>query len=79
MSLPSIVFGPRPRRTAVRAGILIIVAFVTLRWILIPIRTDGISMRPTYEPGRLVGRVYMPPNDHGLPPTRGREDPERME
>ena len=53
MPLPSVVFGRDPRRTAIRAAILIAVAFVTLRWILVPIRTDGISMRPTYQPGRL--------------------------
>jgi signal peptidase I len=53
VSLQRLVFGPNPRRTAVRAGIVVLLAFVTFGWILIPIRTDGISMRPTYEPGRL--------------------------
>lgn len=47
------VFGRHPRRTAVRAAVLVAVAFVTFGWVLIPIRTDGISMRPTYEPGRI--------------------------
>lgn len=35
-----------------RAGVLVFLAVVTFGWILIPIRTDGISMLPTYEPGR---------------------------
>lgn len=29
------------------------VSFVTFRWVLIPIRTEGISMLPTYQSGRL--------------------------
>ena len=53
MSLQRILFGHDPRRTALRAGVLVLVAFVTFRWILIPIRTDGISMQPMYEPGRI--------------------------
>lgn len=36
-----------------RALVIVILAIVTFGWILIPIRTDGISMLPTYEPGRL--------------------------
>lgn len=27
---------------------------ITLRWVLIPVRTEGISMLPTYQSGRLV-------------------------
>jgi signal peptidase I len=53
LSLQHIIFGRNPRRTAVRAGLIVLVAFITFRWVLIPIRTDGISMRPAYEPGRL--------------------------
>jgi signal peptidase I len=49
----TIVFGSNPRRTAVRILVLAAVSFVTFRWVLIPIRTQGISMRPTYESGRL--------------------------
>ena len=59
MSLQQIVIGRNPRRTVLRIGILIVLAVVTFRWILVPIRTDGISMRPTYEPGRIhfINRV----------------------
>lgn len=32
---------------------LAVVAFATFRWWLLPIRTEGISMQPTYESGRL--------------------------
>jgi signal peptidase I len=48
-----IVFGANPRRTAVRIVILAAVSLVTFRWVLIPLRTQGISMRPTYESGQL--------------------------
>jgi len=53
LSLQQIFFGSNPRRTAVRIAILVLLALVTFGWILIPIRTEGISMRPAYEPGRL--------------------------
>lgn len=44
-----IVFGRNPRRTAVRVLVLASVSFVVFRWMLIPIRTEGISMLPTYH------------------------------
>jgi signal peptidase I len=44
-----IIFGRHPRRTAVRILVLAGVAFVVFKWLLIPIRTDGPSMQPTYE------------------------------
>ncbi|HEV3486058.1 MAG TPA: signal peptidase I [Vicinamibacterales bacterium] len=69
MSLQDIIVGRHPRRTAVRIGVVIFIAFVTFRWILIPIRTDGISMQPAYEPGRLhfVNRLAYA----GREPARG--------
>ena len=62
MGISEILVGRHPRRTAIRIAVLLAAAFITFGWILIPIRTDGISMRPTYEPGRLhfVNRLaYM--------------------
>jgi signal peptidase I len=44
-----IVFGSRPRRTAVRVLVLAAVSIITFGWVLIPIRTQGISMLPTYQ------------------------------
>ena len=54
-----IIFGREPRRTAVRIVALAAVAFVTFTWLLIPIRTEGISMEPTYQSGsfNLVNRL----------------------
>jgi signal peptidase I len=37
----------------VRVLLLILASTVIFRWILIPVRTDGVSMEPTYESGRL--------------------------
>jgi signal peptidase I len=48
-----IAFGSNPRRTAVRVLVLAAMSVVTFRWVLIPVRTQGISMQPTYESGRL--------------------------
>ena len=54
-----IIFGRDPRRTAVRVLALAAVAFVTFNWVLIPIRTEGPSMDPTYRSGsfNLVNRL----------------------
>lgn len=48
-----IIFGRDPRRTAVRVLALGAVAFIVFTWVLIPIRTDGISMLPTYDSNAL--------------------------
>ena len=49
--MQSILLGRRPRRTLIRAAVLVVVSAVVFGWILIPIRAQGISMQPTYEPG----------------------------
>jgi signal peptidase I len=48
-----LVFGRNPRRTAVRVLVLAALSFIVFRWVLIPIRAEGISMLPTYESGSL--------------------------
>jgi signal peptidase I len=48
-----IVFGVNPRRTAVRILWLAVLSAVTFGWVLIPVRTQGISMQPTYQSGTL--------------------------
>jgi signal peptidase I len=48
-----VVFGRNPRRTAVRVLVLAALSFITFRWVLIPMRAEGISMLPTYESGSL--------------------------
>ena len=57
-----LVFCANPRRTAVRVLVLASLSFVTFRWVLIPVRAEGISMLPTYDSGSLkfVNRLaYM--------------------
>ena len=51
--LRTLIFGARPGRTAVRVVILATAAFVTFKWVLLPVRAEGISMQPTYESGSL--------------------------
>jgi signal peptidase I len=48
-----VVFGSHPRRTAVRVLVLASLSFVIFKWVLIPIRAEGISMEPTYQSGSL--------------------------
>jgi signal peptidase I len=48
-----VVFGRNPRRTAVRVLVLAALSFMTFRWVLIPMRAEGISMLPTYQSGSL--------------------------
>jgi signal peptidase I len=44
--------GRNPRRTLVRICLLVVAAFLTFRYVLIPIRISGPSMQPTYMFGR---------------------------
>lgn len=54
-----LIFGPNPRRTAVRVLILAAASYALFTWVLLPVRAEGISMEPTYEPGsfHLVNRL----------------------
>jgi signal peptidase I len=60
------VFGRRPGYTLARTVALVLVSFVVFRYVLLPIRVQGISMLPTYaESGvNMVNRlayVFHPP------------------
>ncbi len=46
-----LAIGRRPRATLVRIVVLVVVCFVTFKFILFPIRIHGISMEPTYHDG----------------------------
>ena len=48
-----LVFGSHPRRTLVRVLVLATLSFIIFKWVLIPIRAEGISMEPTYQSGSL--------------------------
>ena len=54
MNLPLWLAGAHPRRTAFRAGSLIVLAYLTLSFVLLPIRGVGISMLPTIHEGDLM-------------------------
>jgi signal peptidase I len=64
-----VVFGSDPRRTAVRIAVLAAVSFVVFRWVLTPVRAQGISMLPTFRSGTLhfVNRLAYVQR----PPARG--------
>jgi len=49
----SIVVGRHPRATLLRAAALAAAAFLTFRYLLLPIRLEGISMLPSYTTGTL--------------------------
>jgi len=44
-----LVIGRHPRRTLVRVVALIVTSFVVFKFVLLPIRVEGISMLPTYQ------------------------------
>jgi len=48
-----VIYGRNPRRTAVRVLVLVAVSVIIFRWVLIPIRAEGISMEPAYQSGTL--------------------------
>jgi signal peptidase I len=51
---PRWLAGANPRRTAVRAGLLVVAAYVTFTYVLLPVRGVGISMQPTIDEGDLI-------------------------
>ncbi|OFW28268.1 MAG: signal peptidase I [Acidobacteria bacterium RIFCSPLOWO2_02_FULL_65_29] len=48
-----LIWGSNPRATLLRAGTIVAIAFVVFRFILLPVRLQGISMLPSYEDGAL--------------------------
>lgn len=49
----SVLFGKNPRTTLIRATSLIAIAFVVFRFVLLPVRLQGVSMLPTYSEGAI--------------------------
>lgn len=54
MSLSRFIAGADPRRTLMRAGILIVGAYIVFGHVLLPVRGFGVSMQPTIEQGDLM-------------------------
>ena len=52
-----VLIGRRPKATLQRVVVLAAVCFVTFKFILLPVRVDGISMEPTYHNNAING-VY---------------------
>ncbi|MFM2081414.1 MAG: hypothetical protein RL380_105 [Verrucomicrobiota bacterium] len=46
-----VFYGRNPRFTLVRVVVLVAACFVTFKFVLLPIRIEGISMQPTYRNG----------------------------
>jgi signal peptidase I len=44
-----VAMGRNPKATLVRVAVLIVTSFVAFKFILLPIRVEGISMEPTYK------------------------------
>lgn len=47
--LQVVLIGRRPKATLWRIGVLVFVCVVTFRFVLLPIKVEGISMEPTYR------------------------------
>ena len=48
-----LAIGHQPKATLIRIAVLVAVCFVTFKFILLPIRIEGISMLPTYHDRQL--------------------------
>lgn len=48
-----VLIGRRPRVTLIRIAVLVVTCFVTFKFVLLPIRVQGISMEPTYHTGQV--------------------------
>jgi signal peptidase I len=48
------IAGANPRRTFIRAGLLVVTAYVVFGHVLMPVRGVGVSMEPTIEQGDLL-------------------------
>jgi signal peptidase I len=48
-----LTIGRRPKITLIRSAVLVLICLVTFKFILLPIRIDGISMEPTYHTGQV--------------------------
>ena len=51
--LQMVLIGRRPRTTLLRILVLVSVCAVTFKFVLLPIRVEGISMEPTYHDRRI--------------------------
>ncbi len=47
------LIGRRPKNTLLRIAVLVAACFVVFRFVLLPIRVEGISMEPTYHNHRI--------------------------
>lgn len=48
-----VLIGRNPKRTLVRILVLVLTSFVVFKFVLLPIRVQGISMLPTYHDGNI--------------------------
>ncbi len=51
--LRTVLIGRKPQRTLVRIVVLVAVCFVVFRFVLLPIRVEGMSMLPAYKDNRV--------------------------
>ena len=51
--LSVLAIGRNPQFTMIRIVVLVAVCFVTFKFVLLPIRIEGISMQPTYHDGQV--------------------------
>ena len=64
--LRTVLIGRNPKRTAIRIVVLIVVSIIVFRFILLPIKVDGMSMMPAYKSSRVnfvnrVAYLFDPP------------------
>ena len=62
----TVIIGRRPKRTAIRILVLVVVCFIVFRFVLLPIRVEGMSMMPAYKENRVnfvnrLAYLFHPP------------------
>ncbi len=67
--LQTLLIGRNPKRTGIRIIALIVTSFVVFRFILLPIKVEGMSMMPAYKDNRVNFVNRMAYLFH--PPARG--------
>lgn len=64
-----ILVGAHPRRTLIRVAILAALSFFVFKWVIFPMRIEGVSMEPTFESGSVHFLNHWAYLRH--PPRRG--------
>ncbi|MEM7792017.1 MAG: signal peptidase I [Verrucomicrobiota bacterium] len=66
VTIKRLIFGKNPRRTLIRAGLVVVFSIIIFRFVLVTMHLSGISMEPTFFDGQMsfanrLAYVYKDP------------------